>query len=72
MTDPVADGDELAEVRAVLRQTWPTLTADDVAELPRTRAEAARVIQQRTGATTEEVETTLSELFGMVPERHEV
>lgn len=64
--------DELAEARAALRQAWPSLTADDVADLPRDRDGAAAVIRERTGASQEEIQTTLSELYGLVPERHEV
>ena len=63
--------EELAEARAALRQTWPSLTADDIDNLPRSRDEAADLLQQRTGATIEEVQTALSEVYGMVPERHE-
>lgn len=72
MSDPHDEiRDELAEVRANLRQTWPSLTADDVADLPRSRDEAVAVLQARTGASAEEVQTALSELYGLVPERHE-
>ncbi|MBT8216237.1 MAG: hypothetical protein HKN74_10050 [Acidimicrobiia bacterium] len=63
--------EELAEARAALRQTWPSLTADDIDNLPRSRDEAADLLQKRTGATIEEVQTALSEVYGLVPERHE-
>lgn len=62
--------DELAEVRSHLRETWPSLTDAQVEALPRTRREAAAALQRHTGASTEEIETTLSALFGLVPERH--
>lgn len=62
---------ELASANAALRQTWPSLTADDVAELPRSRDEAAAVLHDKTGAPLDEIQTTLSELYGLVPERHE-
>jgi hypothetical protein len=61
--------DELAEVRSVLRQTWPSLTAEDVDTLPRSRDEAARALQEKTGASLEEIETTLSDLYALNPER---
>ena len=63
--------DELAEVRSSLRETWPSLTDADVEALPRSRKEAAAALQQHTGASLEEIETTLSELFGMTPDRHQ-
>lgn len=72
MSDPHHEiRDELAEVRSSLRQTWPSLTADDVADLPRSRDEAAAILQERTGASAEEVQTALSELYGLVAERQE-
>lgn len=64
--------EELAEVRASLRQMWPSPTADDVAALPRERDRAARVIREKTGAPLEEIETTLSGLYGFVPEQQDV
>ena len=63
--------DDLAEVRSALRETWPSLTAEDVGGLPSDRDEAAHALSEKTGEPLEEIETTLSELFGMVPERHE-
>lgn len=63
--------DELAVVRSHLRETWPSLTDADVEALPRTRREALPVLQERTGDTLENLERKLSELFGLVPERHE-
>lgn len=62
----------LIESRSILRETWPSLTDMDLADLPRSRAEAADVIHQKTGAPLDRIATTLSELFGLVPERHEV
>lgn len=64
--------EELAEARAALRSTWPSLTAADVEEFPpNTHAEAAALLKERTGASDDEVATTLSELFGLVPEKHD-
>lgn len=63
--------DELAEVRSHLRETWPSLTDADVDAIPRTRREALAVLQERTGDSLENLEIKLSELFGLVPERHE-
>ena len=68
---PTEPRDELAEVRSSLRETWPSLTDSDVEALPRSRKEAAAALQQHTGASLEEIETNLSELFGLTPERHE-
>lgn len=62
----------LAESRSALRETWPTLTDMDLDEMPRDRDEAADVIHAKTGAPLDKIRTTLSELFGLVPERHEV
>lgn len=62
----------LIESRSILRETWPSLTDMDIAELPRSRSEAADVIHRKTGAPLDKIATTLSELFGLVPERHEV
>ncbi len=71
MADHIVDRDEdLIEARAALRQTWPSLTDNDVADFPKTRAEAADIIHRRTGAPLDKIQTTLSELFGLVPERH--
>lgn len=44
----------------------------DIADLPRSRAETADVIHLKTGAPLDKIATTLSELFGLIPERHEV
>jgi len=63
--------EQLAEARAALRQTWPSLTADEIDNLPRSREEAADLLQRRTGATMEEVQTALSGVYGLIPERHE-
>lgn len=63
--------DELAEVRSSLRETWPSLTADDVGGLPRNRSEAAAAISEKTGRPVQEIETTLSSLFGLSPERQD-
>lgn len=67
------EDEELIKARAALRQTWPSLTDMDLDDFPaRSRAEAADVIHRRTGAPLDKIHTTLSELFGLVPERHEV
>ncbi len=64
---------DLIEARAALRQTWPSLTDMDLDGFPpKSRAEAADLIHRRTGAPLDEVHTTLSELYGLVPERHEI
>ncbi len=64
--------EQLAESRAILRETWPSLTDLDLDGVTsRSRAEAADVIQQRTGEPMEKITTALSELFGLIPERHE-
>ncbi len=64
--------EELAEARSALRSTWPSLTATDVKNFPpNTHAEAAALLRERTGATDDEIATTLSELFGLVPEKHD-
>lgn len=64
--------DELAEVRSRLRETWPSLTDADVEALPRSRKEAAPGLQQHTGASLDEIETSLCELSGLTPERHQI
>lgn len=64
--------DDLAEARAVLRSTWPSLTAADVAGFPpNSHEEAFALLKQRTGAPDDEITTTLSEVFGLVPEKHD-
>lgn len=62
--------DRLAEVRSALRETWPSLTAEDVGGLPNDHDTAARLISEKTGEPLEEIEVALSDLYGMVPERH--
>lgn len=62
--------DELAEVRSALRETWPSLTDEDVGGLPNDRGAAARLISEKTGAPLAEIEGALAELYGLVPERH--
>lgn len=69
MTTENRDG--LAEVRSSLRETWPSLTAEDIGGLPRNRSEAAAAISEKTGRPLQEIETTLSGLFGLNPERHD-
>lgn len=64
--------DELAEARAALRSTWPSLTDADVEDFPpNTHAEAAALLREKTGASEDEIATTLSEVFGLVPEKHD-
>ncbi|MDX1690984.1 MAG: hypothetical protein R3290_08185 [Acidimicrobiia bacterium] len=63
--------DALADVRTNLQQAWPSLTSQDLDNLPSDRDQAARHIQEKTGADLEEIEATLSDVWGMVPERTE-
>ncbi len=73
MAEPANRNDDLIAARAALRQTWPSLTDMDLDDFPpRSRSEAADVLHRRTGAPLDEIHTTLSELYGLVPERHEV
>lgn len=71
MTDTTRNA-ALAESRSILRETWPTLTDMDLDDVTtRTRAEAVDVIHRRTGEPLDRIRTALSELFGLIPERHE-
>lgn len=64
--------ERLASARASLRSTWPSLTAADVEDFPpNSHEEAFALLKQRTGATDDEIATTLSEVFGLQPEKHD-
>lgn len=64
--------EELTQARAALRSTWPSLTAGDVEDFPpNSHGEAFALLKDRTGASDDEISTTLSEVFGLVPEKHD-
>lgn len=72
MTHPDERREDLAAARAALRSTWPSLTAADVEDFPpNSHEEAFALLKQRTEATDDEITTTLSEVFGLVPEKHD-